>query len=64
MSCHRVQDLRNKQPGHRDEQGPKTFLTCSFFPNASIAASASAFMACKISFGRISKTFDLLLVQA
>lgn len=30
----------------------KTFFTCSFFPNASIAASVSAFIARWISFGR------------
>ena len=45
LSCHRVHNPGHHQSGHRDEQGPEHFLTCSFFPNASIAASVSAFIA-------------------
>jgi hypothetical protein len=33
-----------------------TFFTCSFFPNASMTASASAIIARRISFGRKTKS--------
>jgi len=41
----RVKNFFQPQPGHHREQGPESLLTCSFFPNASIAASAFAFIA-------------------
>jgi hypothetical protein len=36
----------------RDEQVQNTFFTCSFFPNASIAASVSTIIPRWIGFGR------------
>ena len=42
----------NTSPAITTNNDQKTFFTCSFFPNASIAASASAFIACCKIFGR------------
>lgn len=44
LSCIRVDHPGQDQPAIEMKKFQKTFFTCSFFPNASIAASESAFI--------------------
>ena len=52
----RIHDRASTSPATATNTAQKTFRTCSFFPNASMAASTSACIAHRSTFGRKTKS--------